>query len=94
MVSQGRSLAVAAGWIVVPLGLGSLALAQSGGLALALAVAGMAALTPLALLSGAIWIARRGDTARSTAALGAQGGLIGLVVAGLAALAYVGLHWN
>jgi hypothetical protein len=98
MVSQGRALAVAAAWVVLPLGVAALALGLSAGdgdaLGIALVVGGIGCLIPLSLLASAIWVARRGSRARSAAALGAQAGLIGLAVMGLAVALYVAFHWN
>ena len=102
MISQGRALAVAAVWIVLPLGCAALALIlwaagsdnEFDALVIALAVGGVVVLTPLSLLASAVWIARRGSKARSVAALGAQAGLIGLTVAGLAVAFYIASHWK
>ena len=99
MVSQGRALAVAGAWIVVPLGAAAFAIPfsqvtsrEDASWAVAIAVAAIVYLTPLALLAGAIWVARRHAGARSAAGLGAQAGLIGLIVAVLGALAYLTLR--
>jgi hypothetical protein len=98
MVSQGRALAVAAAWVILPLGAAAVALGLSAtdedALGLALVVGGIGYLLPLSLLASAIWVARRGIKARSAAALGAQAGLIGLAVAGSAVALYVAFHWN
>ena len=102
MVSQGRALAVAAVWIVLPLGAAALVLglwaADRDGdwdsFAIGLAAGGLIYLAPLSLLAAAVWIARRAGAARSAAALGAQGGLVGWVVAAAATVAYLATHWN
>ncbi|MET8149797.1 hypothetical protein ACIBSW_23015 [Actinoplanes sp. NPDC049668] len=101
MVSQGRALAVAAVWVVVPLAIAAvtfvLAFPQRDGwnaLVPALALAGIVCLTPVALLIAGIWIARRSGKARSAAGLGAQAGLIGLAAAALAVTVYFASHWS
>jgi hypothetical protein len=101
VVSQGRALAVAAAWIVVPLTAVAwtftLAFPERDGwdaLVPALAIAAVVCPTPPALLAAAIWIARRADKARSVAGLGAQAGLIGLVVAALVIAGFIASHWN
>jgi hypothetical protein len=100
MVSQGRALAVAAGWIVVPHVCAAVALAvwisssdsDLKGFEQALAVTVLVVLTPLALLAGAVWIARRAARSRSAAVLGTEAGLLGLAVAGLCAALFVATH--
>ncbi|GAB1640657.1 hypothetical protein [Krasilnikovia sp. MM14-A1259] len=99
MVSQGRALAVAAAWIVVPLTAAGGALcvafpARDGwnGLIPWIALAGVLFMTPIALLAAAVWVARQSGSARSASGLGAQAGLIGLVVAVVFAAGYVAVH--
>jgi hypothetical protein len=101
VVSQGRALAVATAWIVVPLVFGAtlfaLAFPERDGWDAsvpALGIGAVVGLTPLALLPAAIWIARRAGKAVSVAGLGAQAGLIGLVTAGLVIAGFVATHWN
>jgi hypothetical protein len=98
MVSQGRALAVAAAWVILPLGAAALGLGLSAtsedALGVALVIGGISCLIPLSLLASAIWVARRATRAKSAAALGAQAGLIGLAVMGLAVAIYVAFHWN
>ena len=100
MVSQGRALAVAAGWIVGSHVCAALALAVSisasdsdlQGLEMVLAAGILVVLAPLALLAGAVWIARRAARSRSAVALGTGAGLLGLAVSGLCAALFVASH--
>ena len=102
MVSHGRALAVAAAWIVVPSVAAAVAIsvaaARSDGpwdfIAIALALGALVVLAPVGLLAAAVWIARRAGRARSAAGLGAQGGIIGLVVVSLAVAGFIAAHWN
>ena len=101
MVGHGRALAVAAAWIIVPLTAAAVALCAAfpsregwNAMVPALAFAGVVLLTPVALLAAAIWIARRSSRARSAAALGAQAGLIGVIVAALAMGGFVAVNGN
>jgi hypothetical protein len=101
MVSQGRALAVAAVWIVVPSTIGAVMLTlvfpeRDGWNALvpAVALAATLFLTPLALLAAGIWIVRRAGKARSSAGLGIQAGLIGLATAAAVAAGLVASRWN
>ncbi|WIN00154.1 hypothetical protein ACTOB_003841 [Actinoplanes oblitus] len=100
MVSQGRALAVAATWIIVPLVLGAWTFTRAfperdgwNAVIPALGISAVVCLTPLALLTAAIWIARRADKARSVAVLGAQAGGIGLATAALAIAGFIASHW-
>jgi hypothetical protein len=101
VVSQGRALAVAAAWVVAPLVMGAWTFTQafpgregSDAFVPALGLAAVVVLTPLALLTAAIWIARRAGKARSAAGLGAQAGLLGLATAAVAAAGFIASHWN
>ena len=96
MVSQGRALAVAAAGIVVPLIVAAVTFSAAfpdregwNAIVPALGFAGVVYLTPLALLTAGIWIARRSAKARSAAALGAQAALAGLTAAALAVAAFI-----
>lgn len=100
MVSQGRALAVATAWIVVPLAAAALVVSLIAGRsdnpldAIVIALAWNAAfvLSLLGVLAGAVWVARRGTRARSSAVLGAQAGLIGLLAAAGGVALFAALH--
>lgn len=100
MVSHGRALAVAAAWIVLPLLVAVLLLTGTvnrdedpvGVILFAVAAAGAFFLSLFGLLAAAAWIALRSRRAATAAGLGAQAGLLGLLVAGLGVAWFVATH--